>query len=884
MSTSTRKTVAWTVMAWVVALWVLVVFFFDGILSKVAEEQLIKDVASATHGEYQLSFSSFQLHLGTLNAAGMDMRRIAYRTDEHGTTLRDLGINSVKVTGIRWWSVLFGKPIQLWALRTNEPRVYLCDFAQDRSRWKLLPPYVPATSPLRNVLISFDSVLVPNVWVYGQRGTADENAGVLSFSSRNLLYDSKSNAPLQLTYKDFELHAPWIEYSDSSVSYSVRGLNAISSDPLLSADTFSFSNGSTHIRGSGVWGNGINFVQLLAGKGISAHRFQAATWAVALTAGTDTAATQPPTNLPWQDRLARSANFPIKIDTLLLGCGALDLRFANSSSFAANGLDLRTIGFDFDTGGISDRPGFAPIFSLAAGDARYTSQNLALATIDFRGAIQDSAISAGSISYSSVPGSAARNAPEQIDDLSADGIGFRELLAGTEISARTLRSRRWYVSGLPVSSNSKKPKRAVATIETMQQNIAKWAAIPIRIGRIDLTGGSVHIMGASSPTILATGAVIEAVQFYMDTSHSASRQLLFSKDVSIAAQKFHFADKDSRDIVELAHARTHLSGRSVSASSASYTTRASFEPNLNYTTYHTTDLDLTGIDFAGLLDNKRIALSTLRAGSWESDRSSDTITQPPNSTAPEQSVSSSGWKKPIFIANVELPNGTVIFRERDTTPGGFSPTLQSKVTNLEVTQFRFLPPKGKRPRLAFDQVRCVIPNFTYTPFHGFYTADVRNLNANLKDSLITMDSLAYEPKYSEDEFAALHKYARGRTDFRLAGVKVIGIDARRMINGGGVVIDKFIAPTVWVDYYKDTRVPEDPNPGPAEMPNQIVRSLKIPFTVNSLVLEKGHIQIREHTVSGVPPGNFTFNSVSVAVEPLRSIRQVHLWIRRRGSL
>jgi hypothetical protein len=210
----------------------------------------------------------------------------------------------------------------------------------------------------------------------------------------------------------------------------------------------------------------------------------------------------------------------------------------------------------------------------------------------------------------------------------------------------------------------------------------------------------------------------------------------------------------------------------------------------------------------------------------------------------------------------------VLFKERDTATGGFSPTLQSKITKLEVTQFHFLPPKKKRPRLGVDQVVCVMPSFSFSALDKFNTAEIRNLNANFKDSIITMDSLGYIPRYSEDEFNALHTYAAGRTDFRMSNVRVIGIDARRMINGGGVEINRFVAPFLFVDYYRDTRKPVNPNPPPALMPNEIVRSLNIPLTVHRIYVNDGHITIRERTPNGVEPGNFTFDSIRVMATPI----------------
>ncbi len=865
-----RNTLAWIVMVLVFGLWVFVVFFFDGILSNIAREKLIDLVNSSTHGEYELSFTSFAYHRGVLDAIGTDVKRIAYRADEHGTTLRDLSIASAQVTGISWWEVLFGKPIALSIFRTYQPQAHFCSFAQGQANWKLLPAYVaPAPSPISNISITLDSVFIPNFLIYGQDHRSDILSGVFSFDLQNLSYDSKSNSLLHLATKHFALDVPWIQYSDSSAQYFVRTLHVTSVDSALAVDTFAYASGagSTTFRGSGIRAAGIGLVRLAGGKGLTIRSISTRTWYATISTKSDTTQSLPST-LPWQDQLARSVSFPVRIDSLDLNGGAIDVHIAQASSFSADGVDLRATKFDFDSGAPASQPGFAQAFTIAASDARFQAKTVAVQVKNFASTIGDSLLTAGNVVYYPAPSVKMRKgvAPIEASDVRVDGIGFDSLVSGSAILAHSLRARAWKISELPVSSQSKKSTKATSTIWAMQQDVAKSIGIPIRIGRIDLVDGTMRVSGGASPTILADGASIDVVRFDMDSSRAASKELLFSKDVNIRAAKIHYADKGGMNVVDLHSAHSQLRGGSVSVGLVDYKARSSFEPWINSTSYQFHNLDFTGIDFAGLLENKRIALGTVKASRWAIEQTSDTITQPPSSTAP--APAKAGWKIPVLVGYADLPNGTVLFRESDTTPGGFSPTLMSTITKLDLTKFRFLPPKGKRPRLGFDQVVCVMPSFSYAPLDGFYTAEIRNLNANLKDSLITMDSLGYEPKYSEDEFAALHKYARGRTDFRLADVQIIDIDARRMINGGGLVVKKIVSPSLWVDYYNDQRVPADPNPSPAVMPNTIVRSMNLPITVEAIVIKDGSIQIREHTVNGAPPGDFTFQHVSVDAAPI----------------
>src|SRR5665213_2319510 len=726
-----------------------------------------------------MSFTSFAYHRGVIDAIGTDIKRIAYRAGEEGTTLKDLGIATVQVTGIHWWEVLFGKPIVFSKLQTYQPQAHFCSISQGESNWKLLPPYVaPAPSPISNISITLDSVFIPNFLIYGQEGsptihTSDILSGVFTFNLQNLNYDSKTSALLHRSAEHFALDVPWIQYSDSGARYFVRAMHVTSADSLLAVDTVAYATGTnaTAFRGSGIRAAGIGFVRLAGGKGLTIRSFSTRTWGVTISTKSDT--THPPhSNLPWQDQLARSVSFPIKIDSLNLAGGALDVNLAQTSSFDAQGLDLRAMKFDFDSGAPTNQPGFAQAFELAASDAGYTMKTAAVQVKNFDGTIQDSLITVGTVTYYPQSGIRKGTSPMQLSDLRIAGIGFDSLIAGSAILAHSLSARAWKVSELPSGSSSKKSKKTASTIWAAQQDVAKSVGMAIRIGRIDLTDGSVRV---TSPAILADGVSIDAVGFNLDSSNSASKSLFFSKDVDVKASRFHYMDQGKLNEVDLRGAHSRLSRRSVSAGTAEYLSRSSFEPWINTTTFQFHNLDLAGVDFAGLLDSKRIAVATMKANSWAIEHSSDTAAPP---DPPAAKKSNAGWAELISIGHANLPNGTILFRERDTTPSGYSATLSSKITTLDVRGFQFLPPKDKRPRLAFGQVVCAVPTFSYDPLHGFYTFQIRNLNGDLQKSFVTMDSLNYSPKYSEDEFTALHKYARGRTDFRLAPVRITGIDTK----------------------------------------------------------------------------------------------------------
>ncbi|HEY3874728.1 MAG TPA: hypothetical protein VGM92_04590 [Candidatus Kapabacteria bacterium] len=875
-----RKPLAgWIALGFFVALWIFVVFFLDSIIGNFARKELIKQTASATHNEYQLSFTSFRYHRGSILARGMVLARNGYRPSEHGTTLRELSLDSARVSGICWWNILFGSTIELSDLHSYGTSVHLCNADEERAQTKkILPDTVPKSTNSSRFALQFNSVEIPGVSLFGRRSSADYAAGEFTFTCNGFSYDSKSAAPLHMAVKKFQLQVPWVNYADASGSYYVRNASTSSTD-ALAIDTFAYASGENTLAfsASQFHVNGIDLLHNLSSKRISFRLISTRTWSVRcrIEPG-DT--TKPRTNGTWQEKLAHSLGLAIAIDSIRLNGGTLDLQIEPHSSLEASALDLHARHFNLDSGSAAVRPCFSDQFALAAREARYTTNGTDVGVTQLTANISDSLMTASRVLYASGEGSHSftnrhsmqqEKAPMSVRALRAEGVRFRELLNGQEIAMTSLRAAAWNVSGLPQSTGTKhsakksKTTKSANSIWEAQKQIAESISIPIRIGRIDLQDGTMHVKGGTNPTIDAERAGIQAVGFDLDTTRSTS--LFFSKDLRLGAGTFHFADWKQRNILDAKNARTRLSSRSLAASSITFVSRSPFEPDLNNSAYTANDLDLKGIDFEGLFDNKQILVEDARMSSWKIERKSDTVSNPEK---PIEKAIKPEWKLPIRVRHAALPNGTVLFWEPDTVPGRFAQTLKSSITTLEVNHFHFLPPHKKRPRIGYRQVICAIPSFTYTPLDGFYHVVIRNLNANLADSTIAMDSLGYIPLYSEDSFAAMHKYARGRTDFRLASARLDGIDARRLINGGGVIIDSFAAPTLWLDYYKDDRKPSDPNPSPAVMPNDLVRSVNLPFTLQHIAIAQGHIQIREHDKNEDSTGYFTFDSVKISASPL----------------
>ncbi|MDP4287648.1 MAG: hypothetical protein Q8922_06905, partial [Bacteroidota bacterium] len=705
------------------------------------------------------------------------------------------------------------------------------------------------------------TILLPDILIFGRDHSGDHEVGSVSFSCRKLKYDTKSPALLHLAWDRFDLGVPHLAYADSMGAFLLNGAYIASADSAMTIDSFAYASATsaTAFHGSGIRVRNLNWNRFITSKRISIGSLDSRTWSVALAAA-DTSK-RPAQSGSWQDALARSIHIPIEVKHADLQSGTVDVQLSNASSFKAHDLSITAASLNIDTGIAAQQPFFSQQLEIRSAFVSYGATGTSIEANALEANIQDSFVRAHSISYDSRARSGDRThaTPIEFDGVDIAGIDFPHLASGESIAASSLRTSAWRVSQLPSGAKSKKPSQS---IWAKQRNIAKSISLPVRIGEIDLRNGTLQITGGSAPRILAHGARLVAVSFNLDSTSASSNNLFFSKDIWVDAPTFHYSDKAQRNVIDLRDAHVRLKGRSIAAGSARYQSKSTGRA-VNNMSYQATHIQIEGIDIPNLMDTKKIAIHTAKAQSWQIERMADKVTA--NVT---QAATKSTMKLPISIGRAILPHGSVIFHERDSASNGFSPTLTTQVTTLNVDNFHLYPPSKKRARLAFGQVVCKVPTFSYAPLNGFYSWEIRNLNGDLIKSAVTMDSLGYIPKYSEDEFAARHTYSKGRTDFRLAPVQLLGIDTKRLIAGESIIVQKFDAPTLWLDYYKDMRKPADPHPPPAVMPNDIVRGMNIPVTIQDIVLEDGRIQIREHTRNGVPTGDFTFQHVQVEATPI----------------
>ncbi len=187
---------------------------------------------------------------------------------------------------------------------------------------------------------------------------------------------------------------------------------------------------------------------------------------------------------------------------------------------------------------------------------------------------------------------------------------------------------------------------------------------------------------------------------------------------------------------------------------------------------------------------------------------------------------------------------------------------------IKLTDFSLDPKRMLgEPALFSQRVDFDLPGGKYSMSDSLYSLEVRGIRGSFSDSLLTIDSITYEPNYSEQAFADKYKYVQGRLQFRCSGIVISGINFTKLLSGGGFSARSCKASSWFVDYYGDLRKPYNPHPPDALLPHTILNSIKAPITIDSIVFTNGTIHHRERITGSTHASLLTFTQARVSASP-----------------
>jgi hypothetical protein len=240
----------------------------------------------------------------------------------------------------------------------------------------------------------------------------------------------------------------------------------------------------------------------------------------------------------------------------------------------------------------------------------------------------------------------------------------------------------------------------------------------------------------------------------------------------------------------------------------------------------------------------------------------------------KKSISSLSNLQVITLDSIILNNISVFLPK---PPGkAIEPTYR----NITITLTDFLLDAKSiepQPLLFSKRVDFSLPGGSYSLNDSLYSLAVGGIHGSFSDSLVRIDSITLRPNYSKLGFADMYKYIQGSLELRCSRINIRGINFLKLLKGEGVSVTAFEASSWYLEYYADKRKQKNPNPPDVVFPHTLVNSIKVPITVDTIILNNGMIRLRERIPGSTQTGLITFTDARVMAHPFCTDTSVPLY-------
>jgi hypothetical protein len=504
----------------------------------------------------------------------------------------------------------------------------------------------------------------------------------------------------------------------------------------------------------------------------------------------------------------------------------------NSAEHGAQKFKTKDISFDI------------PRFAYPAGSAWLHFQHAL-------GDTRDSAITIDSFSYRPSGYSKKRAGSTNAiaaAGLSVSGLDCGKLISGSSLTMHSLSAKSWNVE-----SNSNGASKSTGPMKlSSQAEIVKSLKFPVSVAAVVLAGGSVRMLKRARPIFYTKKITLKATNLRLSSHSTRDTRPLFCDDVTIETPMFEQPNASDGELA-LSGLYASTRARRINVEHVHY--------SANGSQIDSHQLHIANIDFQKLCAGKEISIGAVNTADWRVhwERMGGNL----ETTAPKKKSDNALKDRigfPISIASISLPNGAIVIHKDRTFQDTTSTTWKFQDgERVNASGIAFDP--RKNDALHVKTLTAHLPSVHYDGSSAWYSFDLWNIDARVQDSLITIDSVTYIPKFSKEDWAARNPYARYRLDFRTQKVIGSGIDFAGLAGGRECTVQKLAVGQWSLDAYKDERPPKNPHPDSVHMPNDFIAKTQFPLTILTTDLAPGNVLIKTIPSNGAGPATITFDSV-----------------------
>jgi hypothetical protein len=166
--------------------------------------------------------------------------------------------------------------------------------------------------------------------------------------------------------------------------------------------------------------------------------------------------------------------------------------------------------------------------------------------------------------------------------------------------------------------------------------------------------------------------------------------------------------------------------------------------------------------------------------------------------------------------------------------------------------------------LLHEHATIVVQRLRATSLDSLYTVSLPRVVGFLSEGTVIFDSASFRSNFDERAFSQRHAQQENRYDVTTTSLELYGLDIRRLIRQTDLAIRSIVIDKWKVDVYLDLRLPPDPTGHPL-FPNEALRSVQFPLSVDTIRLTDGTVSYREHYPAYTDPATVTFEQITATV-------------------
>ncbi len=361
--------------------------------------------------------------------------------------------------------------------------------------------------------------------------------------------------------------------------------------------------------------------------------------------------------------------------------------------------------------------------------------------------------------------------------------------------------------------------------------------------------------------LIIAGAIQLYLSFFLDD------QL---KETAIS--RFHSATNDAY-YLDIENLDLWIWGRQLKASGLTVSQKETEISDLKVTL---DELNISGIGFLKLLLNQELDLKQIELINPDiaitaaaKDTSNNKVNLQDFSAQLSKGVLND--LKSLSVPHLWVSGLTLTYDRADAS---VTPLLSLQNSSIQLHNFTVDSASLKKEQIfPLENITTTFRDIRYKTPDELYELNIDQLYLSSRDEQLSIQSVRLDPTLEKREFSLKKGHEIDRITTMIKQITGEKINFERLNRAEGLAINKIQIDTPDLDIYRDKRAP-DPPPNYPPLPQEIIRSIPFPLSIDTLVISNGNIRYSERLEEAEEEGFIEFANLASTFTKVTNIKEI----------